>query len=33
MFVVVWISPPLRLFLDQVLEQARHWLFDLGVGG
>jgi len=33
MFVVVWVSPPLRLFLDQVLEQVRQWLLDLGVGG
>jgi uncharacterized membrane-anchored protein len=33
MFVVVWVSPPLRLFLDQVIEQLRGWLFDLGVGG
>ena len=33
MFVVVWISPPLRLYLDQVLEQLRLWLLDPGVGG
>lgn len=33
MFVVVWVSPPLRLFLDQVIEQLRGWVFDLGVGG
>lgn len=33
MMIVVWVSPPLRLFLDQFLEQVRHWLFDLGPGG
>jgi hypothetical protein len=33
MLVVVWISPPLRLYLDQVLEQVRLWLLDLGLGG
>jgi len=33
MLVVVWVSPPLRLFFDQVLEQLRQWLFDLGIGG
>jgi uncharacterized membrane-anchored protein len=32
MLVVVWVSPPLRLFVDQVLEQARQWLLDLGIG-
>lgn len=33
MFVVVWVSPPLRLFLDQVIEQIRGWIFDIAVGG
>jgi uncharacterized membrane-anchored protein len=32
MFVVVWVSPPLRLFLDQLLEQVEGWVFDLGIG-
>jgi uncharacterized membrane-anchored protein len=32
MLVVVWVSPPLRLFLDQLIEQVRGWVFDLGIG-
>lgn len=32
MLVVVWVSPPLRLFLDQVIEQIRGWVYDLGIG-
>jgi uncharacterized membrane-anchored protein len=29
MFVVVWFSPPLRLYLDLLLEQVRQWLFHI----
>jgi uncharacterized membrane-anchored protein len=27
---VVWTSPPLRLYVEQVLDQLRQWLLDLG---
>jgi uncharacterized membrane-anchored protein len=30
MLVIVWVSPPLRLYLDQILEQLRQWFFNLG---
>ena len=32
MAAVVWVSPPLRLYLDQVIDQLRQWLFDIGTG-
>jgi hypothetical protein len=27
MAVVVWVSPPLRLYVSQQLEQLRQWIF------
>jgi uncharacterized membrane-anchored protein len=32
MAVVAWVSPPLRLYVDQVIDQLRQWLFDIGAG-
>jgi len=32
MAAVVWVSPPLRLYVDQVIDQLRQWLFDIGTG-
>ncbi len=29
MIVVVIVSPPLRLYVTQLFEQLRQWLFDL----
>ena len=29
MLAVVWISPPLRLYLDQLIEQVRQLVFHL----
>ena len=32
MAAVVWVSPPLRLYVDQMIDQLRQWLFDSGAG-
>ena len=29
MLVVIWISPPLRLYLTQLVEELRQWFFHL----
>jgi uncharacterized membrane-anchored protein len=29
MLIVVWVSPPLRLYWDLLVEQLRQWVFDL----
>jgi uncharacterized membrane-anchored protein len=32
MAAVVWVSPPLRLYVEQVVDQLWQWLLDLGAG-
>lgn len=32
MAAVIWVSPPLRLYVDQVIDQLRQWVFEFGAG-